>query len=221
METEEKSEEAQPKEGQQVFLEQENDKREELVKNKYYNINEKQEQLEEQLKKNQLKKLEEEKLSIEEKKGKDIANDQLNNAFIGGNENDSTKKSKFPTWAKYLIGLGILAVAVLALLFGFGVLGTVLGIAAVGTAKTVALVVAVLALFAELIYLAVLYAMSQDNENSDGRSSGAGFSQIREGNELKKSLLGKGKNIQEGKGEDKTPSSDSKLGITGQYLFGN
>ncbi|MBQ9492024.1 MAG: hypothetical protein IJU86_04570 [Firmicutes bacterium] len=198
--SEEKSEEAQPPKGAQpqeekqeeALLEQVNNK-EEVEQN--MEINEKKEQLE--------------KKQLENQKEKNIANDQLNDAVIGGNENDKAKKSKFPTWAKVLIGLGILAVAVLALLFGFGVLGTVFGIAAVGTAKTVALVVAVLALFAELIYLAVLYAMSQDNENPDGRSSGAALSQNGEGNDWKNnersSLLGKGQNMQGGKREGETP----------------
>ena len=105
-----------------------------------------------------------------------------------------------------MIALAILAVAVLALLFGFGVLGTVFGIAAVGTAKTVALVIAVVAIFAELIYLAVVLPnMNRTDDGPGGRSGGAGFSQIREGNELKKSLRDKEKNIQAEKEEDKPP----------------
>ena len=97
---------------------------------------------------------------------------ELDNAVPQGDNNGNTKKSKFPKWAsvliKVLIALAILAVAVLALLFGSGVLGTVFGIAAVGTAKTVAWVIAVVAIFAELIYLAFLSSMSKSNDGPGG-----------------------------------------------------
>ena len=119
------------------------------------------------------------------------------------NKKRRTKKSKFPTWAKVLIGLVILAVAVLALLFGFGALGTVFGIAAVGTAKTVALVVGIFALFAELIYLTVVLPnMNRTHGGPGGGGSGGGpnlieFNDIRLRKNMRKDQTGLAKNKDE------------------------
>ena len=216
MKQEEKPEEAQPPKEEEIkkIAEKIEIKKEEAVI-----LTKEENKKEEQPKENPLENLEEKKPIIEEKTEilTNIANDQLNNAFIEGNENDKTKKSKFPTWAKYLIGFGIAAVAVVAALFGFGVLG-----ALAGTALMVARIVAVLAIFAELIYLAVLYAMSQDNKNPGGsRGSGSGSQTT----EISTTLNKYGQSIENtiekqaypGKGEDKTPSSASQPGITAQY----
>ena len=126
-------------------------------------------------------KIEEDKISVqsvqeqEKLKEEDITNNQLNNAFIGRNENDSTKKSKFPTWAKVLIAFVIAAFAVLALLCGFGVLG-----ALAGTELMVARIVAVLAIFAELIYLAVVLPnMNRTDDGPGGRGGSSGLNSIK------------------------------------------
>ncbi|MBQ9491163.1 MAG: hypothetical protein IJU86_00080, partial [Firmicutes bacterium] len=126
-------------------------------------------------------KMEGDKISVEsvqeqEKlKEEDTTNDQLNNAFIGGNENDKAKKSKFPTWAKVLIAFVIAAFAVLALLCGFGVLG-----ALAGTELMVARIVAVLAIFAELIYLAVVLPnMNRTDDGPGGRGGSSGLNSIK------------------------------------------
>ena len=129
-------------------------------------------------------KIEEDKISVqsvqeqEKLKEEDITNNQLNNAFIGRDENDSTKKSKFPTWAKVLIAFVIAAFAVLALLCGFGVLG-----ALAGTELMVARIVAVLAIFAELIYLAVVLPnMNRTDDGPGGRGPGSDPNLIGLGN---------------------------------------